>query len=554
MKKIFLTLIVVLAYCGSALAQSWVGCNPNGYESYWPDFYDPDYFSQEPFVAAITIDGQLVSLENNADNWSALEVAAFINTSEGEECRGNLIWLTDEYVLEYGDPYLTIDGFAIYYNTPGGGDVFFKMYDHANGILYTECTITYMGEPFSFEPGTEVTQGWDDPENPVMINFTSPAQEGYTLEIDPYEGERDKYYLIASPVGEIDASMVEGLMTPNYDFYAFSQNGTEEAPDKEWINLREQLDNAETVTLLPGAGYLYANSTGTDLTFPAGTPVEGDEYVVDLITEENEGMDFLGWNLVGNPFAVDAYLDQPFYCMVNGAFVDKDAGESLPAMNGAFVVATNDANTVTFSKEAQGKAPRLALNLSSSGRVIDRAIVRFGQGQQLPKFQLFRNSTKVYIPVEGKDYAIVNGSNQGEMPVSFKAETNGTYTLSFNTEAMRMSYLHLIDNRTGDDIDLLATPSYTFDARFTDYANRFKLVYCAGELGDNSDFAFISDGNLIVNGKGTLQVIDVLGHQLFSKELSTANCQLPTANLPAGVYVLQLTNGNDLKTQKIVIE
>jgi len=545
MKKLLLTLIVTLAYCGSIFAQ-----HP---ETAYPGFYDPDYVDQAPLYASIMIDGVPVDIETT--NWEMLEVAAFVTIDGVEIQRSYGMWLTDEYVLEYGELFPTLNADAVYFTDPGDV-VSFKMHNHATGKDYTATygTIWDDGTEVTIITGEEHWEGFDDPDHPLMLNFTPVASEGYTLIIDPYGGEKDNYYLIASPVGEIDASMVEGLMTPNYDFYAFSQNGTEEDPDKEWINLREQLDNEETFSLQPGAGYLYANSTGTDLTFPAGTPVEGDEYVVDLITEENEGMDFLGWNLVGNPFAVDAYLDQPFYCMVNGAFVDKDAGESLPAMNGAFVVATDGVNSVTFSKEAQGKAPRLALNLSSSGRVIDRAIVRFGQGQQLPKFQLFRNSTKVYIPVEGKDYAIVNGSNQGEMPVSFKAESNGTYTLSVNTEAMGMSYLHLIDNRTGDDIDLLATPSYTFDARFTDYANRFKLVYCAGELGDNSDFAFISDGNLIVNGKGTLQVIDVLGHQLFSKELSTANCQLPTANFSKGVYVLQLTNGNDLKTQKIVIE
>ena len=30
---------------------------------------------------------------------------------------------------------------------------------------------------------------------------------------------------------------------------------------------------------------------------------------------------------------------------------------------------------------------------------------------------------------------------------------------------------------TGNDIDLLSTPSYSFEARTTDYENRFKLVF-----------------------------------------------------------------------------
>ena len=46
---------------------------------------------------------------------------------------------------------------------------------------------------------------------------------------------------------------------------------------------------------------------------------------------------------------------------------------------------------------------------------------------------------------------------------------------------------------------------------------------------------------------GTLQVFDILGHQLLSKEL-------PTANFPSGVYVLRLINGENVRTQKIVVE
>jgi hypothetical protein len=45
------------------------------------------------------------------------------------------------------------------------------------------------------------------------------------------------------------------------------------------------------------------------------------------------------------------------------------------------------------------------------------------------------------------------------------------------------NYLHLIDTFTGEDVDLLVPEhvegpvSYSFEARTTDKANRFKLVY-----------------------------------------------------------------------------
>ena len=158
----------------------------------------------------------------------------------------------------------------------------------------------------------------------------------------------------------------------------------------------------------------------------------------------------------------------------------------------------------------------------------------------------------------------MRSNGQGEMPVNFRAKENGTYTISVNPEGVEMNYLHLIDNMTGADVDLLATNggdakhcvSYTFTAKTTDYESRFKLVFsiCEDANGDNEAFAFISNGNIIVNGDGTLQIFDAMGRQLFSKELSTLNSKLSTLNYKSGVYVLRLINGEKVRTQKMVIE
>ena len=95
---------------------------------------------------------------------------------------------------------------------------------------------------------------------------------------------------------------------------------------------------------------------------------------------------------------------------------------------------------------------------------------------------------------------------------------------------------------------------YTFTAKTTDYESRFKLVFAVGSSTGSDTFAFISNGNIIVNGEGTLQIFDAMGRQLFSKELSTFNSQLSTLNYTPGVYVLRLINGDDVRTQKIVVE
>jgi hypothetical protein len=104
-------------------------------------------------------------------------------------------------------------------------------------------------------------------------------------------------------------------------------------------------------------------------------------------------------------------------------------------------------------------------------------------------------------------------------------------------------------------VDLLASPTYTFSSKTTDYASRFKLVFSTnGEDGPSTGsgtFAFISDGNIIVNGEGVLQVVDVMGHVVIQGD---AMNRVSTSGMTPGVYVLRLINDNDVKTQKIIIE
>ena len=155
---------------------------------------------------------------------------------------------------------------------------------------------------------------------------------------------------------------------------------------------------------------------------------------------------------------------------------------AIAALEAVFVQASTADQTATFTAQTD-KAGQHALactNIVVCGNkdnVLDNAIIRFDGGATLGKFQLDANSTKVYFSQEGKDYAIVDADGANEIPLSFKAEKNGNYTLSFTHENVSLSYLHLIDNLTGADVDLLQSTSYSFNAKTTDFANRFKLVF-----------------------------------------------------------------------------
>ena len=370
------------------------------------------------------------------------------------------------------------------------------------------------------------------------------------LEIEGYGNSTGGYYLIASPV-TVDPATVEGMTEGNFDLYYFDQ-----AEDNEWQNYK---DNDETghFNLVPGKGYLYAHKTDVTLTF-TGTPYNGEPII--LSKTDGNGIDWPGWNLVGNPYGVMAYLDRDFYTMnSDGDEIVAATNRSVEALEGVFVIANSNGEELTFSTEAPAASgEKIVVNVSNTnGKLLDRAMIRFGEGGQLPKFQINENSTKLYINEGEEEFAVVRCINESSTPVSFRPAENGTYTLSINTENVEMEYLHLIDNLTGADIDLLATPSYTFESNTTDNADRFAVVYTATtSVNENNTqpFAFFNGSEWVImnEGNATMQVVDVTG-RVISTETLNGNATINLIQVP-GVYMIRLVNGNDVKVQKVVVK
>ena len=403
--------------------------------------------------------------------------------------------------------------------------------------------------------------------NPLFSCYASANQlpvslyvkdEPGTLVINGYGNSTNGgYYLITTPV-QVNPQEVEGMTGDEFDLYYFDQT-----QEKEWLNYKDEEHGNYHFNLDPGRGYLYARKTDVILHFSGSYQGDG---VVNLVRDW-EGAEFEGLNLVGNPFFVAATIDRDYYVLNDNADgvldVMVSAENEIAPLMGVFVVATMDGEEMAFvpvTGDKNLRESKLVVNVSAQNSgVIDRAIVNFNDGSSLPKFNLNPRSTKLFIPQGNNDYAAVRSEAQGETPLSFKAAKNGTYTLSVNTQNVEMDYLHLIDNMTGADVDLLANPNYTFDARYTDRTSRFKLVFKAdvgaGEAAGES-FAFVSDGHIILttDARGaSLQVVDMLGHVIQSYNGDAMN-RVSTVGMAPGVYVLRLVNGNDIKTQKIVIE
>ena len=489
-------------------------------------------YNYHDFAHKITVVAQ-ININGVEQTSSDYEIGAFDGTTVTGSAR----------IGEYGSNHYHRAYFAIFYNT--GYDATFKLYNHATGEELTDCTITYQGEPLTFV--WEDENGYGTNKKPVIFNFVTTSTQTFTKEITGYGSGTGNWYLIAPPIDEVSPTDVENMTSNAFDLYWFDQT-----EDLEWRNYKQ----GEGFNLVSGMGYLYANSQDVNLTF-TGTPVEGDSYEVSLVKDDEA--DLIGWNLVGNPFTETAYIDRPFYVMnPSGTEIVAATEPGIAPMEGVFVVAAEDGDTLTFGTTApSNRNQQIVVNVtrncgvstSSTTMAFDRAIVCFGRGNQLPKLQLLKSSTKVYIPMDDNDYALVYSENVGELPINFKTEENGSYTLGFNTEEMNFGYLHLIDNMTGTDTDLLATPSYTFEANITDYASRFKLVFATGNADD--EFAFFSNGSFVINNdhEATLQIIDVNGRILSSENINGCT----NINVASGVYMLRLVDGENVRVQKIEV-
>jgi hypothetical protein len=423
------------------------------------------------------------------------------------------------------------------------------------------------------------------------------------------EEENDGWYLLSFPTDiEEDPDFIgAGMITldRNFDLFYFDQNFSGDPEGDvaagEWRNFKYCIANNLPFkapvyyfedTPINTNAYLYANAEETTLSFTGTLWTDPNGYRYKVLPINNNADEAAqGLHLIGNPYTCNAYIDSDDYYdddFVSCYFylnewrndVEIYYGEDvaytlLAPMTAFFVKVTEDfvdddwdEKEITLEPwhpeqhpteeyevlRSPSKGSTMSIELTSNGARHDRVILN-GKGKECTKFSMSSRTPKIFVPQGNKKYAMASTVGANVMPLCFTTQQSGIYTLNFDTKNMDCSYLHLIDNATGADIDLLSTPSYTFNSEDANYATRFRLVFSEDATNDIVDnFAYVSNGELMINNSGnaTLQVMDLTG-----RILSTENIQdnySMSLNLSAGVYVVRLSNGNDVKTQKIVIE
>ena len=458
--------------------------------------------------------GTNVTISNLGTTTDTYNVSGITAYAHGIKC-GGTFYAGDNEVVSLNLGY-----------TPHSGYSFHSYYASAG-------TLTGSSNPYSLTmPAENVT---------INVRYSAAISIAATT-----TNAKDGWYLIASPMGTVSPTSVTNLLNNDYDLFRFNQNA-----ELEWQNWNQEGASHYHFNLEPGRGYLYANSQDVMLIF-IGTPYSGNGQVSLSYSETNSDVRMWGWNLIGNPFGVTATITRPCYKMKasHDEVILCESPVTVNPMEGIFVHATGINQTVTFAtgakRETAGVEDNIVINLNDNkGTIIDRAIVSFDESRTLPKFQINENNTKIYIPRNGKDYAMAFSYRIGELPLNFKAEETGVYTLSFSGE--NMIGVSLVDMIEGAVIDLSVNDTYTFIGSPNDRQNRFKLVFNSPNDSNIDIFAYQTGNDIVVSGEGELQIFDVMGRLVMQQRID--GVQTVAKPNQIGVYILKL---NEM-VQKIVV-
>ena len=366
---------------------------------------------------------------------------------------------------------------------------------------------------------------------------------------------------ISTPIAD---ALIPEATAGTHDLYRFDE------PEQEW----EYYNDADGQTfkkLELGRGYLYTNSH--DITFQLEGNLNAASVSYPLsYTKDNS---LAGFNMIGNPFthtisesnlSTSATLADGFYVVgANGSWTAKADGKIAP-MESVLIQADAAANLTIAPSTPNNGSKRAARNENSyltinvaSKTHSDVTHISFNEGMGLDKIS-HRNpdNPMIYIPVDGKNYAIaMMDQDVKEVPVYFNANRMAEYTISIEQKNCEFSSVVLVDKLTGIETNMLIE-DYSFMARSFDNADRFIIRL---SIEDNSDsesdnFAFISNGQMIIediNGQGIVRIFDIMGRHISQHSVS-GSASIATDAFATGMYIIQMSDDNGVKVQKIIID
>ena len=487
-----------------------------------------------------------------------------------------------------------------------------------NAVDYYGNTLTrdwhMLSSPLSDAPlGVDYTVGGND-QNVNNMAY----QHGFQSETLPvYAFSGDGYFpntvssVYVKPTGEKYLYPYDYFCwyEPDWQWINFKRNGPshwhfDTAPGHNHDHIAYHYDNDVGNTsslnvneseLVLGKGYMMAINEDTYMQ-SHGKLNNSEVSILATALANDYGEKYVGHNLLGNPY--HAYLDFSLEITRNTLgnsfyLYDADAGGYLTyAWSGskggaypspylhphqAFFIKTDKSKTITFTPSMvttrqastfRGMQPAYPLvNLYAEDTEGRREIlvVEFERSENGGGFKskaLRNGKHQMYARFNNEDYgAFFAKQGTQRVLVCFKTdnETPTLYTLRWNLQNGDFHTLHLIDNITGVDYDMLEHDSYTFEASKYDYSTRFYIVFSCTDVEEHEaeetegNFAFFDGSQWVINGNGQLQLIDMTGRVLQSMCVTGDQSRVSFNYYPNGIYLLRLYGSKSAKVQKIVL-
>lgn len=478
-------------------------------------------------------------------------------------------------------------------NPSVGGTDAIDWHMFASPLVAAPLGIDYDGDTHSWPFGWTIPEGM-----PAYGFFLEKVENGYFPSNTPYHSF--DYYT---------------FYEPDYHWINFKRNGSShwhedltdpfanDTPDNhahiDYCAYSGASVNQNETTLIPGKGYLLAIDKETFL--QSYGMLNHGKLGLSVTTE---GAHLKGYNLLGNPY--QSYLDFDRFAEVNVGLwdeatnysysyilLDEDqkgyvsyvAGTSSGAkaapryinMHQGFFIIADHAGTAVFDDdmrsldgtpdfryEQQPAYPLVNLMVTDNNGNRDNLVVEINRptlGGARKALGLKTGHASLYAHHEDTDYAILFlPEEKHEVALRFEADADEVFTLSWDTQNGDFHNLYLVDNIAGVEIDMTVRNEYVFRASTTDYKSRFKMRFDATDVeeyepeADNQDFAFVSYGQLVVNGKGIFEIVDMQGRVLLQTHLTSEQNNLSLNNLSHGIYILRMVNDSkNVRQQKIIL-
>jgi len=426
----------------------------------------------------------------------------------------------------------------------------------------------------------------------------------YTLQTDA------KYHFISSPVlsQAIQPGFVANPPAAEVDFYKFdeeintwinSKEGT--TPNFTWV---EAFGNNFEV----GKGYLVAYPDAPVTKEFSGTLNNEESYPLDCTHTDGKGN---GWNLLGNPYPAAIDWDEVtlgdgmdnalyYYDAANqnyNYYIKLDADDPttalgtgtqyIPAMQGFMVHAkssgtktvtiekadlTHTGQNVFYKSTTNLVSGSLSLKVSGNGHE-DQTFIHFNENASIEfdgSYDAYKlKSTNPIIPMiyttneSGVEFAI-NGLPKIQegttIPLALQIGEAGEYTIQAMINGVETN-LFLEDLFTGESTKLNDNPTYSFTSSSSDSPDRFLLHFGVVGIGEQDQattlHAYAYNNRLYVNNsleQAQIAVYDLQGRLLMQQSANASGLQSLPLDLPAGVYVVRLSNAQEAKSVKINVQ